>query len=183
MSDTQWSRYQVFQQLKKDEPHLHVGSVHAPDPELALQNARDVFVRRPDCLSLWVAPADQILHRTGEQVADWSPPLELQPQNSQRFHIFCKTSSAGTAELMGELLADTPEQALLVGLARFPLKPPPFTWMVVPENVVTRSNEEDIGPMFAPAHDKPFRQSSYYHVISEMRAARQQADRQQGETE
>lgn len=181
MSDSQWSRYQVFQQSNENEPHQYVGSVHAPDPELALQNARDVFVRRPDCLSLWVAPAEQMLHRTGEQLAEWTAPVDMQPDGGQIFHIFCKLTSAGMAEKVGEVRADTAEQALSQALKKFTFKSPPFTWIVIPEQAVTRSTEEDIGPMFSAAQSKPFRQSSYYHVISEMRAARKQAKNQTGE--
>ena len=54
MTDTQWETYEVFHQAKRGEPHEHVGSVHAPDPEMALQMARDQFARRLQCVSLWV---------------------------------------------------------------------------------------------------------------------------------
>jgi ring-1,2-phenylacetyl-CoA epoxidase subunit PaaB len=66
MNDTQWPRYQVFLQEKQGEPHQDAGSVHAPDPEMALLNARDVFVRRPECVSLWVVEANRIYSRTAE---------------------------------------------------------------------------------------------------------------------
>jgi ring-1,2-phenylacetyl-CoA epoxidase subunit PaaB len=52
--DTQWETYEVFHQSKRGEPHEHVGSVHAPDPQMALQLARDQFARRLQCVSLWV---------------------------------------------------------------------------------------------------------------------------------
>jgi ring-1,2-phenylacetyl-CoA epoxidase subunit PaaB len=58
--DSQWPRYEVFKQDRPGRPHQNVGSVHAPDAELALQNARDVFARRPSCHSLWVVPAEVI---------------------------------------------------------------------------------------------------------------------------
>jgi len=35
--------WEVFTQEKQGAPHEHAGSVHAPDAELALQNARDVY--------------------------------------------------------------------------------------------------------------------------------------------
>jgi ring-1,2-phenylacetyl-CoA epoxidase subunit PaaB len=34
--------------------------VHAPDAELALQNARDLFTRRSEGVSLWVAKSTDI---------------------------------------------------------------------------------------------------------------------------
>jgi len=54
MTDTQWETYEVFHQGKRGEPHEHVGAVHAPDPQMALQMARDQFARRLACVSLWV---------------------------------------------------------------------------------------------------------------------------------
>jgi ring-1,2-phenylacetyl-CoA epoxidase subunit PaaB len=60
MTDTQWDTYEVFHQSKKGDPHIHVGSVHAPDPDMALQMARDQFARRLACVSLWVARTKDI---------------------------------------------------------------------------------------------------------------------------
>jgi len=54
MTDTQWETYEVFHQSKRGDAHEHVGSVHAPDAQVALQYARDQFARRLKCVSLWV---------------------------------------------------------------------------------------------------------------------------------
>ena len=69
MSDTQWARYQVFEQAGADAPHTGAGSIHAADDEMALLTARDVFVRRPECVSQWIVRADRILERTAEELA------------------------------------------------------------------------------------------------------------------
>ena len=60
MTDTQWETYEVFHQSKKGDPHAYVGSVHAPDAEMALQMARDQFARRLKCVSLWVVRTKDI---------------------------------------------------------------------------------------------------------------------------
>ncbi len=60
MSDTQFDTYEVFHQKKKGDPHIHVGAVHAPDPQTALQYARDQFARRLACVSLWVVNSKHI---------------------------------------------------------------------------------------------------------------------------
>ena len=44
--DTQWPLWEVFVQANPGIPHKHVGSVHAVDAEMAMQNARDVYTRR-----------------------------------------------------------------------------------------------------------------------------------------
>ena len=46
MSTSEWPLWEVFTQKRAGLPFEHAGSVHAPDKELALQNARDVYSRR-----------------------------------------------------------------------------------------------------------------------------------------
>ena len=40
--------------------HVHVGSLHAPDEEMAVRNARDLYTRRGEGVSIWVVPSDAI---------------------------------------------------------------------------------------------------------------------------
>jgi len=60
MSDTQWSVYEVFHQKARGEHHVHVGSVHATDPEMALILAKEQYARRMACVNLWVVKASDI---------------------------------------------------------------------------------------------------------------------------
>jgi len=46
--------YAVFRQDSKNDPHVHVGDVHAPDAEMALILAKEQFARRDPCVNLWV---------------------------------------------------------------------------------------------------------------------------------
>ena len=48
--------YAVFRQDSKNDPHVHVGDVHASDPEMALVLAKEQFARRDPCVNLWVVP-------------------------------------------------------------------------------------------------------------------------------
>jgi len=62
MSNTkEWPLWEVFVRPKAGLDHKHCGSVHAPDVELALQAARDVYTRRQEGVSIWVVRADQIV--------------------------------------------------------------------------------------------------------------------------
>ena len=61
MIDTQWKVFEVFHQQARGEPHVHVGSVHAPDAEMALVLAKEQYARRQACVNLWVVPAEAIL--------------------------------------------------------------------------------------------------------------------------
>jgi len=60
MSESGDLLWEVFVQDEDGAPHVHVGSVHAADRELALQNARDLFARRGRVTSLWVVSSAEI---------------------------------------------------------------------------------------------------------------------------
>ena len=62
--DAQWPVWEVFTQSAEGAPHEHAGSVHATDAEHALQNARDVYARRGEVISLWVVPSGAITAST-----------------------------------------------------------------------------------------------------------------------
>lgn len=46
--------YEVFRQEKDGDPMRHAGNVLAPDPDLALHYARELFGRRGESTRLWV---------------------------------------------------------------------------------------------------------------------------------
>ena len=60
MSERDWPLFEVFIRSRNGLAHRHVGSVHAADAEMALQNARDVYTRRGEGSSVWVVPSDAI---------------------------------------------------------------------------------------------------------------------------
>ena len=53
-----WPLWEVFVRSNRGLTHVHVGSLHAPDPDMAVRNARDVYTRRNEGVSIWVVPAD-----------------------------------------------------------------------------------------------------------------------------
>lgn len=55
--DKEWMTWEVFHQPKRGAAHTHVGSVHAPDHEIALLMAKEQFARRQACVNLWVVPS------------------------------------------------------------------------------------------------------------------------------
>lgn len=72
---SQWPLWEVFVQLGSDaEPHEHAGNVHAPDREMALQNARDVYARRGKVNSIWVVPASAITASAPEESGTFFDP-------------------------------------------------------------------------------------------------------------
>jgi ring-1,2-phenylacetyl-CoA epoxidase subunit PaaB len=64
MSDlprSQWPLWEVFVRSGHGLAHKHVGSLHAADRAMALQNARDVYARRSEGASLWIVRASDIV--------------------------------------------------------------------------------------------------------------------------
>ena|ERR1700754_2103144 len=55
-----WPLYEVFVRGKRGLNHVHVGSLRAPDAEMALRNARDLYTRRNEGVSIWVVEARSI---------------------------------------------------------------------------------------------------------------------------
>ncbi len=62
-----WPLWEVFIRQRRGMSHVHAGSLHAPDAEMALQSARDVYTRRGEGISLWVVKSSQI---TSSDAAD-----------------------------------------------------------------------------------------------------------------
>jgi ring-1,2-phenylacetyl-CoA epoxidase subunit PaaB len=50
----QHETYEVFHQEARGEHPVHVGSLHAPNPEMALLFAKEQYARRAKCVALWV---------------------------------------------------------------------------------------------------------------------------------
>lgn len=179
VEDTQLARFEVFLQERPGKPHQDAGSVHAADPEMALYNARDVFVRRPECSSLWVVPAEAIFSRTAQEIEQ---PGSLDPEGGmdrppETFYVFCKTQQAGPRTLAGEVQAGSPPEALRLALATFPAGKSPLAWWVVPVSRLLRSEAGDAESLFAPARDKAFRQATDFHTLTAMRRIRAGARR------
>lgn len=73
-TDSQGPLWEVFIQSSPGIPHKHAGSLHAPDAEMALQAARDVYARRKEGESIWVVPSNQITASTPEDVGSFFEP-------------------------------------------------------------------------------------------------------------
>lgn len=72
--DTQWPLWEIFIQANPGIPHKHVGSLHAPDAEMAIQNARDVYTRRNEGISIWVVEAKNIKASSPEDIGSFFEP-------------------------------------------------------------------------------------------------------------
>ena len=72
--DNQGDVWEVFIQSKPGLAHKHVGSIHATDKEMALQNARDMYTRRQEGTCIWVVPMENITSSSPEDNGSFFEP-------------------------------------------------------------------------------------------------------------
>jgi ring-1,2-phenylacetyl-CoA epoxidase subunit PaaB len=72
--NTQFKLWEVFTQKQSGAAHEHAGSVRAPDAEMALLNARDVYSRRNEAVNIWVVPSETIVASTPEDMGPFFDP-------------------------------------------------------------------------------------------------------------
>ncbi|RYY61431.1 MAG: 1,2-phenylacetyl-CoA epoxidase subunit B [Chitinophagaceae bacterium] len=67
LSRNDWPLWEIFIRSKQGLDHKHVGSLHAADAAMAIENARDVYTRRMEGVSIW---AVQSVHIVASDPAD-----------------------------------------------------------------------------------------------------------------
>jgi len=83
---TGWALWEVFVRPRRGLSHSHVGSVHAPDAETALRNARDVYTRRQEGVSIWVVPAAGITASSPDEKDAFFDPAGNKPYRHPTFY-------------------------------------------------------------------------------------------------
>ena len=71
-----WPLYEVFIRSKAGLSHKHAGSLHAADAEMAIENARDVYCRRKEGVSIWVVESKHISASNPEDAEELFDPAE-----------------------------------------------------------------------------------------------------------
>lgn len=61
LNRNEWPLWEVFIRSKAGLDHKHAGSLHAADAQMAIENARDVYTRRMEGVSIWVVESRNII--------------------------------------------------------------------------------------------------------------------------
>ena len=69
-----WPLYEVFIRSKNGLHHKHFGSLHAADTKMAVENARDVYTRRQEGISIWVVESKYITASNPEKQGELFDP-------------------------------------------------------------------------------------------------------------
>jgi ring-1,2-phenylacetyl-CoA epoxidase subunit PaaB len=61
VSKNDWPLWEIFIRSRQGLDHKHVGSIHAADAAMAIDNARDVYTRRMEGVSIWAVKSADIV--------------------------------------------------------------------------------------------------------------------------
>jgi ring-1,2-phenylacetyl-CoA epoxidase subunit PaaB len=82
-----WPLWEVFVRGRQGLSHKHVGSLHAPDAEMAVQNARDVYTRRREGDSIWVVRSSDIVASDPNDKGSLFDPADAKVYRHPTFYI------------------------------------------------------------------------------------------------
>lgn len=86
MSNKDWPLWEVFIRSKQGLSHKHVGSLRAADAEMAINNARDVYTRRSEGISIWVVPSNQIIANDPTEADSYFEPAHSKVYRHPTFY-------------------------------------------------------------------------------------------------
>jgi len=70
-----WPLWEVFIRSKQGLDHKHVGSLHAADAQMAIENARDVYTRRQEGVSIWVVESTYVHASNPDESPSFYDPM------------------------------------------------------------------------------------------------------------
>lgn len=84
--DGGWPLWEVFVRSRRGLSHTHAGSLHAADARMALRNARDLYTRRSEGVSLWVVPSSEITASSPDEKDAFFDPAADKPYRHPTFY-------------------------------------------------------------------------------------------------
>ena len=75
-TNSDWPLWEVFIRSKQGLDHKHAGSLHATDAQMAMENARDVYTRRMEGVSIWVVESKHIHASNPDEAKSLYEPAE-----------------------------------------------------------------------------------------------------------
>ena len=74
--DSDWPLWEIFIRSKQGLDHKHMGSLYAADAQMAIENARDVYTRRMEGISIWVVESKYIHASNPDDAENFYEPAE-----------------------------------------------------------------------------------------------------------
>jgi len=173
---TKWPLYEVF--VRSKLAHVHAGSLHAADLEMAMTNARDVYTRRSEGVSLWVIPGDQLFAWNfdgdtikAEQVYE-HPQFEkpaTETQGVQQWEVFFRTKQGLSHKHVGSITTDQASTAISEAIKIYGDSLKITNVWVVPSTRINASDPAESESFYDPAENKLFRHATFYVLPDEIK--------------
>lgn len=175
----QWQTYEVFHQKKADEVHIHVGSVHACNSDIAFLFAKEQYARRLQCYNLWVAKTSDIYAFNMEKNANDNFVSEEVPSHTESaYDIFYQYHRGEHPKYTGTVLATHPDKAIQEAQKHFG-KDTFMIWVVMQDKIYKQPVEQ--AEMYTYVPKKSYRDATGYKVMAKLnkiRKARKQHEKQ-----
>ena len=85
---TDWPLWEIFIRSKQGLDHKHAGSLHAADVQMAIENARDVYTRRMEGVSIWVVESKYITASNPEEAGElYEPAMDKIYRHPTFYHL------------------------------------------------------------------------------------------------
>jgi ring-1,2-phenylacetyl-CoA epoxidase subunit PaaB len=78
--------FEVFVRSRRGMSHTHAGSLHAADARTALLNARDLYTRRQEGVSIWVVASSAITASSPDEKDSFFDPAADKPYRHPTFY-------------------------------------------------------------------------------------------------
>ena len=81
-----WPLWEIFIRSKQGLNHKHVGSLRASDYSMAIDNARDVYTRRSEGISIWVVESSNLYASNPDDSSSMFDPADTKIYRHPTFY-------------------------------------------------------------------------------------------------
>ena len=82
-----WPLWEIFIRSKQGLDHKHAGSLHAADAAMAIENARDVYTRRMEGVSIWAVESKYIHASNPDEAESFYEPATDKIYRHPTFYV------------------------------------------------------------------------------------------------
>ena len=161
-----WPRWEAFVRQNGGLAHVYSESVHAPDAETALLNARDAYLRRVEGVSLWVTAAAAVT--VWESDGPDPVPTDEHQAEPALWEVFVRHRRGLAHVHAGSLNATGPGDAIDKARRVFVTREEGVSVWVVPSTAIIAAAPEEADALFEPFADKDYRYPTFYDIPEEV---------------
>lgn len=161
-----WPRWEAFVRQNGGLTHVYSESVHAPDAETALLNARDAYLRRVEGVSLWVIPADRVTAWASD--AEGADTKHIAAGPAALWEVFVRHRRGLAHVHAGSLVATGPYEAIAKARSVYVARPDGVSIWVAPASTVTAADPTEAESLFEPFANKDYRYPTFYEIPKEV---------------